>query len=449
MTLTGAIETLVDPVVIMLWVMAMARHFGQPLDSRLLLATLLSFTLAFPGDANLTDSMLAVVRKSVVTAITVLAALMLLQRASGWMAAVPQHELLQWYLASPVLLFGGHLLARGGLRLAFSRAWAQEVVVVCGVNDIGLGLVERLRSNPYHGVSVLGFFDDRARERLTPIDESQYLGGFGQLSDFVRSRGVDRIYLALPMATQPRITRMLEDLKDTTASIYFVPDIFVTDLTNGRIGSVDGMPVVTVRESPFFGVNSVVKRAEDIIVSSIALAVALPFMAAIALAIRADSPGPALFRQRRYGLDGREIAIYKFRTMTVIEDGAAQFTAARRGDRRITRIGGLLRRFSLDELPQLFNVLQGSMSMVGPRPHPVAMNEQYRKLIPGYMLRHKVKPGITGLAQVRRQRGGDDVESMRDRIRSDLEYLRNWTLEMDIGILFRTLPVLLGDKSAY
>jgi putative colanic acid biosynthesis UDP-glucose lipid carrier transferase len=449
MTFPGAIETLLDPVLIMVWLMAMAMYLGEPLDARLLVASLLAFTLAFPGHVNLTDPVPAAARKSVVTAATVLAALSLFDYASAWLAAVPRYTLFAWYVALPGVLVAGNLAARVALRRAMGRSGAQEIVVVCGVNDIGMGLVQRLRANPYFGVRVLGFFDDRARDRLSPIEENQYLGGFAQLSDFVRANGVDRIYLALPMATQPRIVKILEDLKDTTASIYFAPDIFVTDLINGRISSVEGMPVVTVRESPFFGVNSLVKRTEDIILSAIALLLFSPVFLVVGLAVRIDSPGPAFFRQRRYGLDGREIAVYKFRTMTVVEDGAAAFTAARRNDQRITRVGHVLRRYSLDELPQLFNVLQGRMSMVGPRPHPVAMNEQFRKLIPGYMLRHKVKPGITGLAQVRGQRGGDDVDSMRARINSDLEYLRSWTLGLDIAILLRTLPVLMGDKQAY
>ena len=172
-------------------------------------------------------------------------------------------------------------------------------------------------------------------------------------------------------------------------------------------------------------------------------------MLAVAIAIRLDTPGKAIFRQKRYGLDGREIMVYKFRSMRVTEDGAQTFTAATRGDSRITRLGAILRKTSLDELPQLINVLQGRMSLVGPRPHAVAMNEQFRKLIPGYMLRHKIKPGITGLAQVRGFRGGDDLPEMSQRISSDIEYLRKWSLRLDLAILFRTVIVVLFDQKAY
>ena len=449
LTVRGAIEDSLDPFVILLWLASLALYLDELLDPRVLVAALLVFAVTFPGTVSMTDTLPVVLRKSLTTAITALGALALFDYASAWLKAVPRHLFLPWFIGLPLLLIGANLLARALLRRIMARADAQETVVVCGVNDIGLGLASRFGANPYLGMRMLGFFDDRATERLAPIPSGQYLGRFNQLGDFVRSHNVSGIYLALPMATQPRIIKLLEDLQDTTASIYFAPDIFVTDLMNGRIESVEGMPVVAVRDTPFLGVNSVVKRLEDLVLSAMALLLLAPLFAAIFVAIRLGSPGPALFVQRRYGLDGREIRVYKFRTMTVAEDGAQEFTAARRNDVRITPVGGFLRRYSLDELPQLINVLQGTMSVVGPRPHAVAMNEEFRKRIPGYMLRHKVKPGITGLAQIRGYRGGDDPDEMRLRIASDLDYLRNWTLSMDMDILLRTLPVLLGDKRAY
>ena len=448
-TFPAIIEALIDPVLIALWLAGLALYVGSLFDPRVLVAGLLVFALTFPGNVLLTDSVPVVLRKSAMTALTVLAALALFDYASAWLKAVPRHVFLPWFAALPALLIGANLLVRAVLRRALARQAVQERVVICGINDIGLGLAQRLRDNPFFGVRVLGFFDDRDRDRLAGEGAVQYLGAFSQLSDFVREHRIDRIYMALPMASQPRILKLLEELKDTTASIFFAPDIFVTELMNGRIESVAGMPVVAVRDTPFQGVNSLVKRAEDLVLSSLALLLLAPVFALIALAIRLDSRGPAIFRQKRYGLDGREISVYKFRSMSVVEDGAAQFSAAKKDDKRITRVGALIRRTSLDELPQLYNVLQGRMSMVGPRPHAVAQNEQFRKLIPGYMLRHKVKPGITGLAQIRGQRGGDDVEALGARIASDLEYLRNWTLAMDLQILLRTVPVLLGDKKAY
>jgi putative colanic acid biosynthesis UDP-glucose lipid carrier transferase len=238
-------------------------------------------------------------------------------------------------------------------------------------------------------------------------------------------------------------------LRDTTTSIYFVPDQFVTELIQCRMSSVVDIPVVAVCETPFVGLNGLLKRLSDIIISFAALLLLAPVLLTIALLVRLGSPGPAIFRQRRYGLDGEEINVYKFRSMRVEENGA-QIKQAKRNDSRVTRLGAILRRTSLDELPQLVNVLQGRMSLVGPRPHAVAHNELYRKLIKGYMVRHKVRPGITGWAQVNGLRGETDtVEKMAARIRYDLDYLRNWSLRLDIHILFKTLVLVANDKQAY
>src|SRR6185295_456428 len=209
----------------------------------------------------------------------------------------------------------------------------------------------------------------------------------------VKAHRVDLIYITLPMASQPRILALLEELHDTTASIYFAPDIFLFDLIQAHVETIGGIPLVAVCESPFYGADAVIKRASDLLLASAILLLSLPLLLTIAAGVKLDSPGPVLFRQRRYGLDGREIVVYKFRTMNVLEDGPA-IAQVTRDDKRVTRFGAFLRRYSFDELPQFFNVLQGRMSVVGPRPHAVAHNEMYRKLIRGYMIRHKVRPGI-------------------------------------------------------
>jgi putative colanic acid biosynthesis UDP-glucose lipid carrier transferase len=233
----------------------------------------------------------------------------------------------------------------------------------------------------------------------------------------VRQHRINRIYIPCRWS-QPRIKK-LDDLRDTTASVYFVPDIFVFDLIQARFDQVNGIPVVAVCESPFYGLNSMLKRLSDIVLSSLVLLVIWPFMSLIALGIRLSSVGPVLFKQRRYGLNGEEIIVYKFRTMTVCEDGDRTYKQVTKNDSRVTPFGALLRATSLDELPQIFNVLIGQMSLVGPRPHAVAVNEQYRKLISGYMIRHKVKPGITGWAQVNGFRGGDSLDEMQGRVAHD------------------------------
>jgi putative colanic acid biosysnthesis UDP-glucose lipid carrier transferase len=212
---------------------------------------------------------------------------------------------------------------------------------------------------------------------------------------------------------------------------------------------VHGVPMIAVRESPFFGATSMAKRLSDILMSGAIVLCLLPLLLFVAVGVKLTSEGPIIFKQRRYGLDGREIIVYKFRSMTVTEDGAGSYTQVTRSDSRVTPLGAFLRRTSLDELPQFFNVLEGSMSVVGPRPHAIAVNEHYRRLIPSYMYRHKVKPGITGWAQVNGFRGGDDLLSMTKRIQFDLEYLESWSLWFDLRIILRTILMVAGDRRAY
>jgi putative colanic acid biosynthesis UDP-glucose lipid carrier transferase len=281
------------------------------------------------------------------------------------------------------------------------------------------------------------------------VQPDEFLGRIEELADYVKTHRVDLIYITLPMASQPRLLRLLDELRDTTASIYFTPDIFLADLIQARMDAIGGIPVVAVCETPFYGLNGLIKRASDAVLASIILILISPLLLAIAIGVKLSSPGPALFKQRRYGLDGGEITVYKFRTMTVLEDGNA-IRQATRNDARVTPFGAILRRYSLDELPQFINVLQGRMSVVGPRPHAVAHNELYRKLIKSYMIRHKVKPGITGWAQVNGLRGEtDDIDKMRARIEHDLAYLRNWSLRLDLQIVLKTIFVVLKPQNAY
>jgi len=246
-----------------------------------------------------------------------------------------------------------------------------------------------------------------------------------------------------------RVVDLLEELRDTTASIYFVPDIFVVDLIQSRTADIQGVPIVAMCETPFQGTRGLVKRSMDIAISSIALIVLSPLLLLVALLIKLSSPGPVIFRQRRYGLDGQVIDVLKFRTMTVTEDGPIVLQATV-DDSRVTPLGRVLRRYSIDELPQFLNVLRGTMSLVGPRPHAVAHNEQYRRLIKGYMVRHKVLPGITGLAQVNGCRGETSrLEDMRRRVDYDLDYLRHWSPTLDLRILVQTALQILGDRKAY
>jgi putative colanic acid biosynthesis UDP-glucose lipid carrier transferase len=335
------------------------------------------------------------------------------------------------------------------MRRLLMRASGQRKAVFAGYNETSLMLADRIRDNPVMCLAVDGFFDDRSADRLQLDVASALNGSLTDLVSYVNSHRTDVIFIALPIRHVRRVMTLLDELRDTTASIYYVPDIFVFDLIQARASDIRGMPVVALCETPLYGYRGVSKRITDVVLASGLLLGLLPLLLAITLLVKLSSPGPAIFKQRRYGLDGREIGVYKFRSMTVTEDSGA-IAQASRGDVRITRIGKVLRRLSLDELPQLFNVLQGRMSLVGPRPHAVAHNEMYRKLIKGYMLRHKVLPGITGLAQVSGCRGETArLEEMEARVRYDLDYLRHWTPMLDFKILLLTAIKMFRDDQAY
>ncbi len=319
--------------------------------------------------------------------------------------------------------------------------------VIVGANELGVELEHRAGLLPDR--QFMGFFDDRGIDGVPAECQGQLRGAIAELRGFVHQQGIHAVYITLPVATNDRVLELIRELRDTTVSVYVVPVIMALDAIQPRMLEIDGLPVVSIYDTPLHGTSALGKRALDIAGSLAALAVTWPLLLLIAIAVKLSSPGPALFRQRRYGLNGEEFHVYKVRTMTVCEDGA-QVTQATRGDARVTRVGALLRRTSLDELPQILNVLQGSMSLVGPRPHAVSHNEQYRKLIEGYMFRHKVRPGITGWAQVNGLRGETHtVERMQARVDLDLEYLRNWSLWLDVRILLRTVRLLFGDEKAY
>jgi putative colanic acid biosynthesis UDP-glucose lipid carrier transferase len=276
-------------------------------------------------------------------------------------------------------------------------------------------------------------------------------GNLEQLFEDAQSGKLDAIYVTLPMAAENRVREILDKLGNTTANVFYVPDLFAFNLISSRCVMMQGIPCFSVYGSPFDQepLDSMLKRFEDIVLSSLILCLIFLPMIFIAIGVKLSSPGPVIFRQKRYGADGSSINVWKFRTMTVCENGA-KVTQATRNDPRIKPYGAFLRRYSLDELPQFFNVLQGRMSIAGPRPHAVAHNEQYRKEINQYMLRHKVKPGITGLAQVNGCRGETDtLEKMERRVAYDLRYIQNWSLLLDLKIIFLTIFKVFRDPDAY
>ncbi len=367
---------------------------------------------------------------------------------SGLRVSPTDHALVAWFVFTPIVLWGGTIGMRQLLLYVGLNHMNPRRAVIVGANRQGLLLAKRILERSLMPVDLLGFFDDRPPDRLPNLGAAR-LGRVCDAPDFVRNHDVNLVYIPLPINRRPGLAKLLHALRDTVASVYFVPDFSSLNNIQSRVDVLHGMPMIAVNESPLFGVRSVAKRVSDIILSLLVLLVMWPVLVAVAIGVKFGSSGPAIFKQLRYGLDGHEIMVYKFRSMTVSEDGVTRYTQVTRDDNRVTPFGAFIRRTSLDELPQLFNVIEGSMSLVGPRPHAIAVNEHYRSLIPSYMFRHKVKPGITGWAQVNGYRGGDDLHTMKKRIEFDLEYLKNWSMWLDFIIILRTFSLIWTDRDAF
>ncbi|MCC7258113.1 MAG: undecaprenyl-phosphate glucose phosphotransferase [Gammaproteobacteria bacterium] len=379
----------------------------------------------------------------------VVALLLLLGYATKVSAVFSRRVLFAWFLLAPPLMAGLMVVLRQWSRRVLIASGQARSAVIAGGNRVSQRLIETMRDRPELGLIFHGLFDDRSAERCGEAFTGMVRGRFADLASYVRAHRIDTVFIATPFNHLERTGQLLSELQDTTASIYYVPDVFVFDLIQARTIDISGTPVVALRETPFAGWRGLAKRASDLVLASLMILIGLPLFIGVAIAVKLSTGGSVLFRQRRYGLDGEEIVVWKFRTMTVSEDGA-QVTQATKDDPRITPVGRILRKYSLDELPQLFNVVQGRMSLVGPRPHAVAHNEAYRRLISGYMVRHKVAPGITGLAQVNGCRGETaNIEDMERRVQYDLDYLRHWSLALDLKILIRTVMVLFRDGKAY
>ncbi|HYC36404.1 MAG TPA: undecaprenyl-phosphate glucose phosphotransferase [Usitatibacter sp.] len=421
---------------------ASAWYFREPFHGPYIILSLLVFSLTFPGQPPRGTSAGAIARDVLAGWILIVALLLTLGWATRTIGSFDERVLVAWVAITPLVMFAANMAAPVLLPRVLAAEGLKRTAVIAGAGSLGRRLAERIGAAKHLGVEVVGFFDQRSVDRLDGVPGDKLLGSVDHLADYVKRHKVDLIYVALPMAAQARIHKLLDELCDTTASVYFVPDIFLFDLIQARMDSIGGLPVLAVCETPFYGVNGIVKRISDVVLASLILLLISPVLAAVALGVKLSSPGPVLFKQRRYGLDGQEIIVYKFRSMTVTEDGPV-IRQATKNDSRVTPFGAFIRRTSLDELPQFINVLQGRMSIVGPRPHAVAHNEMYRKLIKSYMIRHKVKPGITGWAQVNGLRGETEtVEKMKARIEYDLDYLRHWSLKFDLAIIWKTIFVV-------
>lgn len=328
------------------------------------------------------------------------------------------------------------------------KGFSSRRVAVIGCTANARRLITEIEHKPELGLQFFGVYDDRESDRLPECGET-IKGRIDECVEQARGGAFDKLYITLPLSADKRISEIIQRLGDTTVDVHIVPDLLLYNLMHARLGNIGSVETLSVFESPYFGAKDWLKRSFDITVSSIGLLLLAVPMLVISAAIKLTSRGPVFFKQDRYGLDGKPIKVYKFRSMTV-QDNGTKVVQATKNDARVTPLGAFLRRTSLDELPQFINVLKGDMSVVGPRPHAVAHNEQYRKLVAFYMLRHKVKPGITGWAQINGWRGEtDSLEKMEKRVEHDLNYIKNWSLWWDTKIVFLTFFRGFTGKNVY
>lgn len=354
-----------------------------------------------------------------------------------------------WYLLLLVLILFTHLVPIFVVR-AYRRANnIKKRIAIIGMTSGGLA-AERSLLQEYNSSSIdIKYYDDRGENRFGYLTRTPYAGKVDVLLELARKGEVDEVYIALPMVAKDRIRHYMQQLSYSTVDTFLIPDLYTYNLSVSSVKSINGVQIFSVFGSPFDGVGAAIKRIEDVIIGSIITLMISPVLLAVAVGVKLSSPGPVLFKQDRYGLGGKKIKVWKFRSMKVMENSDV-VTQATKNDPRVTRFGAFIRRTSLDELPQFINVLQGQMSIVGPRPHAVAHNEQYRKIVDNYMIRHKIKPGITGWAQINGYRGETEtVDKMEKRIQYDIQYLHEWTLWLDLKIIFLTVFKGFVSETAY
>jgi putative colanic acid biosysnthesis UDP-glucose lipid carrier transferase len=448
-SVSASVAAFVEPLLTVVVFMALYAWAGEAMGRAPKALCFLAFALSFPGRNHFVQRAFMSLADITVSWLYLVLVLLICGIVTHSVHLFNKPVLLLWILLTPLVHWIFALMGRSIIKTRSAQRWNRRQVIVIGASELGLKITQALDSQSVANHDLLGFFKDTENSKVVDELIPKVLGTLEDVVEYLNTHVVHQIYITLPMGSQPRIVALMEALQDTTASLYLVPDVFGISIIQGRLQEINGVPVVGLCETPFTGINGMVKRVSDMVLASFIVVLTSPILLAVAIGVKLSSPGPVLFRQRRNGLDGEEILIYKFRSMRVMDDGAV-VKQATKGDARITPFGAFIRKTSLDELPQFINVLQGRMSIVGPRPHAVAHNEQYRKLIRAYMVRHKVKPGITGWAQVNGQRGEtDSIDKMQARVEYDLEYLRNWSLSFDLQIIFRTIRLVFFDRNAY
>ena len=353
-----------------------------------------------------------------------------------------------WAGSAYMLQFASHFLVNKYIAQPMGSSMRERALLI-GAGDLGRRLAERINGNRWIHSDIVGVIDDDV-ERLASwnFQGVEKLGGMGAVEQVMAERNITTVYIALPLSSAAQIEKIYFDLLPTNVDVKWVPDLLGMTLINPNVKEVGGLPVFALSETPLNGVQAAIKSAFDKTLAATALFIFSPVMALTALAIKISMPGPVFFKQRRHGWNGKIIEVYKFRSMVLHKEEEGNVTQATPDDKRVTRLGRILRKTSVDELPQLFNVLRGEMSMVGPRPHAEEHNNFYSERIHAYMARHRIKPGITGLAQVSGYRGRTEtLEKMKRRVELDLEYINSWSLALDVKILLKTIPVLWSDEA--
>lgn len=443
------VAALAEPLLAVLCLLVSSLILGQVMDRSVMLLSVFTMTLMFPGTNRFYERPSNSAVDIVAAWAAVVTILALCGYATDSLHFFRRDVVAAWVVSTPVAQLVFVLVGRGLMRRFAAQPERRRPALIIGGGPLGAKVAEAIEARAPYGHDLVGYVEDRRSDRCDERTSGRTIGSLDDLPSIIQRHRIKDAYITFALSSQPRIRQMISVLQDAAVSIYLVPDVFGVNVIQGRMRNMDGVPVVSLLESPFVGLNGLVKRLSDIVLASLILTLIAPVLLFVAIGVKLSSPGPIIFKQRRNGLDGDEIVVYKFRSMRVMDNGEV-IRQATRGDPRVTPFGAFIRRTSLDELPQFINVLQGRMSIVGPRPHAVAHNEQYRPIIRSYMVRHKVKPGITGWAQVNGCRGETEVvEKMVARVHYDLEYLRNWSLGLDLRIIVRTVRLILFDRSAY
>lgn len=379
--------------------------------------------------------------------------LLFMRQGLSLLSSVSNTQLALWFVGSFVLFGIERVLLLMAFQHLMQKGFFLQNAIILGATENGQRLAEYLAQNQDIRSGVSGFIDDRIGRMPKTVANLPLLGNSGDLERLIREEKVTQVLVALPWSAENRMDYIIRELRRLPVNVLLVPDMIAFRHAHNRITEVAKLPMFNASEVPLHGWSPFFKRLEDMLVSSLALLSLAPVMMVVAIAIKLDSPGPVLFRQKRYGYNNRLIEVCKFRSMHQDQADANAETQTTRGDARITRVGRFIRKTSLDELPQLFNVFAGSMSMVGPRPHATATKAAgilFEEAVKEYTSRHRVKPGITGLAQINGYRGETDtLEKIEKRVEFDLEYIENWSVWFDLYILFRTVPAVLFTREVY